>query len=62
MTYFTVRAHTGTASATADIGKAREKFLGKNEGERTGQIELKQEEIPGSRQSMQGYILTDSRL
>ena len=34
----------------------------KNAGEWTGRVEISKEEIPGSKRSMYGYILTYSRL
>ena len=43
---------------TGDIGKG----FGKNAGEWTGRVEMSKEEIPGSKRSMYGYILTYSRL
>ena len=36
--------------------------LQKNEGEWTGRVEISKEEIPGSKRSMYGYILSYSRL
>ena len=42
--------------------KNRERFWNKNAGERTGSAEISKEEIPGSKPSMYGYILTYSRL
>uniref|UniRef100_UPI003AF7950E hypothetical protein n=1 Tax=Thiolapillus sp. TaxID=2017437 RepID=UPI003AF7950E len=36
--------------------------FGKNAGEWTGSVEISKEEIPGSKRSMYGYILTYSRL
>ena len=36
--------------------------FGKNAGEWTGRVEISEEEIPGSKRSMYGYILTYSRL
>ena len=36
--------------------------FGKNAGEWTGRVEINMEEIPGSKRSMYGYILTYSRL
>ena len=36
--------------------------FGKNAGEWTGRVEISKEEIPGSKRSMYGYILTYSRL
>ena len=47
--------------ATANIGKIR-RGSGKNAGEWTGSVEISKEEIPGSKRSMYGYILTYSRL
>ena len=43
---------------TAEIGRGLEK----NAGEWTGKVEMSKEEIPGSKRSMYGYILTYSRL
>ena len=36
--------------------------FGKNADEWTGRVEIRKEEIPGSKRSMFGYILTYSRL
>ena len=36
--------------------------MDKNEGEWTGKIDFRKEEIPVSRRSIQGYILTYSRV
>ena len=47
--------------ARANTGKIGRDF-GKNAGERTGRVETGKEEIPGSKRSMYGYILTYSRL
>ena len=47
--------------ATANTGKTRERF-GKNADEWTVRVEISKEEIPGSKRSMHGYILTYSRL
>ena len=47
--------------ATANTGKIGRGF-GKNAGEWTGRVEVSKEEIPGSKRSMYGYILTYSRL
>ena len=54
VTYFILRAYTGTMC----YGRG----FGKNAGEWTGQVEKSKEEIPGSRRSMHGYKLTYSRL
>ena len=52
---------------TGEIGRgfgkhAGEWTFGKHAGEWTGRVELRKEEIPGSKRSMYGYILTYSRL
>ena len=47
--------------ATGNTGKTREKFW-KNAGEWAGRVEITKEEIPGSKRSMHGYILTYSRI
>ena len=47
--------------ATANTGEIRRSF-GKNADEWTERVEISKEEIPGSKRSMYGYILTYSRL
>ena len=47
--------------ATAKTGEIR-RGLGKNAGEWTERVEIRKEEIPGSRRSMYDCILTYSRL
>ena len=47
--------------ATSRTGEIWRDF-GKNAGEWTGRVEISKEEIPGSKRSMSGYILTYSRL
>ena len=47
--------------ATAKTGKIGRGF-GENAGEWTGNVQISKEEIPGSKRSMYGYILTYSRL
>ena len=47
--------------ATANTGKTLERF-GENADEWTGRVEISKEEIPGSKCSMYGHILTYSRL
>ena len=47
--------------AAANTGKNWERFW-KNAGEWTGRVEINEEEIPGSKRSMYGYIPTYSRL
>ena len=51
--------------ATANTGKKSGQVLEKKKkkaSERTGRVEISKEEIPGSKRSMYGYILTYSRL
>ena len=55
VTYFILRAYTRTVS------HSRERFW-KNAGEWTGRVEISKEEIPGSKRSMHGNMLTYSRL
>ena len=43
--------------ATDNTGKIGRGFR-KNAGEQTGRVEISKEEIPGSKRSMYGYILT----
>ena len=47
--------------ATVNTGKIGRGF-GKNAGEWIGRVEISKEEIPGSKCSMYGYILTYSRV
>ena len=48
--------------AAANAGKNQERFWEKNAGEWTGKVEIGKEEIPGSKRSMNGNILTYSWL
>ena len=58
-----LRVLAGTSLATANAGKKKlGRGLEKNEGEWTGKVEFSKEEIPGSRRSIHGCILTYSRL
>ena len=52
------RNHVFATANTGEIGKG----FGKNAGEWTGKVEIRQQEIPGSKRSMYGYILTYSGL
>ena len=61
--------NTGTCIQQGDLfysaGQQWKKIVrgfGKNAGEWTGRVEISKEEIPGSKRSMYGYILTYSRL
>ena len=47
--------------ATTNTGKIGRGF-GKNAGEWTGRVEINEEEIPGSKRSMYGYMHTYSSL
>ena len=47
--------------AAANTGKTVVRFW-KNADEWTGRVEISKEEIPGSKRSMYGYIMTYSRL
>ena len=59
--FYSASLHRNHVLATANKGKVGRGF-GKNAGEWTGRVEISQEEIPGSKRSMYGYILTYSRL
>ena len=61
MTYFILRAYTGSGVSHSQQEKIGRGF-GKNAGEWTGRVEISEEEIPGSKRSMYGYILTYSRV
>ena len=61
--------NTGTCIQQGDLfysaGQYRKKIgrgFGKNASEWTGRVEISKEELPGSKRSMYGYILTYSRL
>ena len=62
MTYFILRAYTGTGVSHSQHRKNRERGFGKNAGGWTGRVEISKEEIPGSKRSMYGYILKGERL
>ena len=59
--FYSAGLHRSHVSATANIGETGRGFV-KNEGEWTGRVEISKEEIPGSKHSMYGYILTYSGL
>ena len=59
--FYSAGLHRNQVLATANTGKIGRGF-GKNAGEWTGRVEISNEEIPGSKRSMYGYILTYSRL
>ena len=62
VTYFILRAYTGTGVSHSQRRKKIGRGFGKNAGEWTGRVEISKEEIPGSKRSMYGYMLTYSRL
>ena len=60
--YFILRAYIGIGVSHSRHRKKSGDVLEKNAGEWTGRVEISKEEIPGSKRSMYGYILTYSRL
>ena len=59
--FYSAGLHKNHVLATANTGKIGRGFV-KNAGEWTERVEIGKEEIPGSKCSMYGYILTYSRL
>ena len=59
--FYSAGLHRNQVLATANTGEIGRGF-GKDAGELTGRVEISKEEIPGSKRSMYGYILTYSRL
>ena len=59
--FYSAGLHRNNVLATANTGEIGRGF-GKNTGEWTRRVEISKEEIPGSKRSMYGYILTYSRL
>ena len=59
--FYSAGLHRNQVLATANTGEIGRGFR-KNAGEWTGRAETSKEEIPGSKRSMYGYILTYSRL
>ena len=57
-----MRAYTGTGVSYSQHRKTIGKGFGKNAGEWTRRVEISKGEIPGSKRSMYGNILTYSRL
>ena len=55
--FYSAGLHRNHVLATANTGEIGRDF-GKNAGEWTGRVEISKEEIPGSKRSMYGYILT----
>ena len=62
VTYFILRAYTGTGVNHSQHRKKIGRGFGKNAGEWTGRAETSKEEIPGSKRSMYSYMLTYFRL
>ena len=62
VTYFILWAYTGTSASYSQHRIKSGEVSEKNAGEWTGRVEISKEEIPGSKRSMYGYILTYSRL
>ena len=59
--FYSASLHWNHVLATANTGEIGRGF-GKSAGEWTGRVEISKEEIPSSKRSMYGYILTHSRL
>ena len=60
--FYSAGLHRNHVLATAKAGKIGRGFGEKKAGKWTGRVEISKEEIPGSKGSMHGYILTYSRL
>ena len=56
VTYSILRAYTGTGVKHSQHRKKHHERFWKNAGEWTGRAEISQEDIPGSKRSMYGYI------
>ena len=59
--FYSAGLHRNHVLATAKAGKIGRGFGEKKAGEWTGRVEISKEEIPGSKGSMYGYMLTYSR-
>ena len=62
VTYFILRAYTENMGYPKPTQEKSGEVLEKNAGEWTERVEISKEEIPGSKRSMCGHILTYSRL
>ena len=62
VTYCILRAYTGTGVSHSQLRKNPGEIWEQNVGEWNGRVEISKEEIPGSKRSMHGNILTYSRL
>ena len=60
--FYSAGRHRNHVLATVNTGKIGRGFGDKNAREWTGRVEIRKEEIPGTKRSMHGYILTYSRL
>ena len=58
VTYFILQAYTRTGVSYSQRRKTIGRGFGKNVGEWTGSVHIGKEEIPGSKRSIYGYILT----
>ena len=58
VTYFILWAYTGTSVSHCQHRNKSGEVWKKNAGEWTGRVKISKEEIPGSKRSMYGYILT----
>ena len=56
MTYFILRAYTGTGVSRSQHSKKSGEVLEENAGKWTGRVEMSKKEIPGSKRSMYGYM------
>ena len=56
VTCFILPAHTGSGVSHSRHRKKIGTVLGKKAGKWTGRVEIREEEMPGSRRSMPGYI------
>ena len=59
--FYSASPHRNHVSASANTGEIRRGFA-KNADEWTGRVEISKEEIPDSKRSIHGCILTHSRL
>ena len=59
---YSAALHRNRVLATANTGEIGRGFGKKHAGEWTRGVEINKVEIPGSKRSMHGYILTYSRL
>ena len=56
VTYFILRAHTGSGVSHGQHRKISWEVLGQNAGEWTERVQISKEEILGSRRSMLGFV------